>query len=246
MARRSRVTPPEVRRYARALTAAARSVEGVVVSACYLHGSAALGGFARGRSDVDLVLVLEQPLEPAAARELGRALLGVPSCPGAGLEASAVTRAAAASAAPPFSFVVHVASSPDGERVVVGGGTDGDPDLALHYAVVRQSGVAVEGPPPAELVGPVPRELVLAALRDELGWGIEHGTMAYAVLNAARALRYGYEGVLCSKLDGGKWALALGEPVAVLRPALDQQETGSDALLSPAQRAWVEGVVRRL
>ncbi len=241
------MTPnPDVVAYATAVTVAARRVNGLALAGSYLHGSAVLGGFAPGRSDVDLLLILKQAPRAQVAQALGEALIAVAGCPGSGIEASAVTRAAAKSPLPPWPFVVHVTSTPGEEKVVVGEEHGGDGDLALHYAVVRQCGRVVQGPPPAELIGPVRRDVVLKALRSELAWGLEQGAMAYAVLNGARALRFSVESILCSKLEGGEWAICHGEPSGVIQPAMDQQRTGADATITPAQTAWVSATALRL
>lgn len=232
--------------YAAEVTNAARGVEGVVVVASYLHGSAVLGGFAPGGSDVDLILVLESAPGATAARALGEALIAVAGCPGVGLEMSAVTESAAKAPAAPWPFVVHATSAPGDRKVVVGDGRPGDPDLALHYAVIRQSGHAIEGAPPEQLIGPIPRQVILRALGEELAWGLHHAGMAYAVLNAARALRYLEEDVLCSKLAGGEWAIAHGEPADLIQPALDHQHTGTNAALTSEQRDWINRVILRV
>jgi Domain of unknown function (DUF4111) len=150
-----------------------------------------------------------------------------PACPGTGLECSVVTAGQAARPRPPWPFLLHVAEAPGrGQpRIVVGDDHPGDPDLLMHYTVCRSAGWPVCGPGPLELIGSVPRPVVLGYLADELGWGIEHGTEAYAVLNACRALIFQADGRIVSKVAGGRIALdrRLGPP-AMLRRALDQQQ----------------------
>lgn len=118
-------TEAEVRTYASAVTAAARDVQGVVVVGSYLHASAVLGGYAPGRSDIDLLLVLERAPEPPVAQALGELLISVPGCPGAGLEASAVAQTSAKVPGPPCPFVVHATSTPGDRKVVFGESYDG-------------------------------------------------------------------------------------------------------------------------
>lgn len=215
--------------------------------AAYVHGSSVLGGFVPGRSDVDLLLVVDtQPLSRSTAKTLGEVMLEVGECPGSGLEVSAVAAVDASSPASPWPFVVHASSTPGDRKVLVGDEHDGDPDLALHYAVVRQSGWVVYGPPPEEVVGVISPEVVRDSLRSELLWGLEHAPMAYAVLNAARALRYAADEILCSKLDGGKWAINHGEPAEIIAPALDDQRLGTTTPITAAQAAWVRRVVALL
>jgi len=205
--------------YLRALAATLEKHRGDVIGV-YLHGSSALGGWDPELSDVDVLAVVASPGDARSQRELGEALAAVGPCPGAGLEMSVITAETAASLAD-FSFVVHV-NTTKGEKVVVpGAGHEGDPDLLLHCAVCREHGVAVIGPPPQRVFGPVERDRVLAAMRQELLWGLENASAAYAVLNACRAARYAEEGTLCSKVEGGRWYLRRHPDHPAVLAALD-------------------------
>ncbi len=66
--------------------------------------------------------------------------------------------------------------------------------------------------------------------------------MAYAVLNAARTLRYVIEGVLCSKIDGGEWAIARGEDRRLIAPAVAEQRGAPPSAASIEQATWVRHV----
>lgn len=72
--------------------------------------------------------------------------------PAVGLEASVVTQSAAMIPHAPWPFLVHVTNHPDDSKVVYGVDCDGDPDLALHYAVLRQRGWTAVGTPLAACV----------------------------------------------------------------------------------------------
>ena len=63
-------------------------------------------------------------------------------------------------------------------------------------------------------------------LLHELRWGKEHGTEAYAVLNACRAWRYTADNSFVSKIDAGEWARQHGAAPTVVADALTQQRTG--------------------
>jgi hypothetical protein len=171
---------------------------GPALAGLYLHGSAALGGWSAERSDVDLLGVVarrlgRRPKLAVAARLLHPAL----ACPGRGLELSLVT------AAPP---------QPGSH---LGGPGATDPDLLLHFAVCRRSGVAVTGAPPEEVFAEPPRAWLLERAAAELRWAVRHGSFADQVLNACRAWRLLEDGELCSKLDGGEWARARADPALV-------------------------------
>jgi hypothetical protein len=183
----------------------------------YLHGSGALGGWSAERSDVDLLGVVARRLgrrakQAAAARLLHPAL----ACPAErGLELSLVTAAVAAAPPPLPPFELHVSTAPPAPTSHLGGPDATDADLLLHLAVCRRSGVAVSGPPPAEVLAEPPRAWLLERAAEELRWTLRHGSFADRVLNACRAWRLLEDGELCSKLDGGEWARPRADPSLV-------------------------------
>jgi hypothetical protein len=213
--------------YARTLTGRLMTASGGLLQAAYLHGSAALGGWVPGRSDVDMLFVIGDGIDGVAVERMSQALReAAGQCPGRELECSVVTVAQAGQPAPPWPFVLHVAAGPGqpGRVVRPGGQSPGDPDLLMHYAVCRAAGWPAFGPPAAELIGAVPRRTILDYLAGELGWGVEHAPEAYAVLNACRALIYLTGQQIVSKIAGGEAVLRRGAgPAEVIQRALDQQ-----------------------
>ena len=125
--------------------------------------------------------------------------------------------------------------------------SNGDSDLNAHLAVCRVSGVALSGPAPAEVIGPVDRHRLLVYLAHELQWGLDHGDQRYAVLNACRAAAYAEIGLLLSKVSGGQWWVEHHGPDAPVEKALQAQLAGHD--LGPGDvgtRRFVHHVVHRL
>ena len=209
----------------------------------YLHGSAAMDAFVPTRSDVDvLVVTTARPSSAAASAVTEAAFATDPPCPGVGLELSVITAASARTPADAPVFELHVGTQ-DG-AIVDGATRDGDPDLVAHVAMTLARGRALFGPPPAEVFAPVERPRLLRSLADDLAWASDRGLAGYAVLNACRALRYADEGVLCSKLEGGKWAIRaeIGEEEAIAS-ALRRQR-GADEQVDPAAAAHLAGDVR--
>jgi streptomycin 3"-adenylyltransferase len=186
----------------------------------YVHGSVALGGFRPERSDVDVLAVVEAPVPPDRQAALGMEVLAAAyPCPGTGLELSIITAATAADLGD-CRFEVHVAT-PD--RVVVGAGHGGDPDLILYAEVCRRSGLTIVGRPAASVFGAVPHARLVGAIRDELDWAVAATPFEYAVLNACRALLFAADGTLRSKVDGGEWYLAERADDALVVAALARQ-----------------------
>lgn len=212
----------------------------------YLHGSAVLGDFVRERSDVDVVAVSNGPLTKdeinALAVRLSSACL---LSPARGLELHVVDRSTVEELVEPPPFELHIATATD--RVVVGHRHSGDADLVMHYAVLRDRGVALTGPPASEVFPRVSREKLVRAFAGELRWALEHASPAYQVLNACRAWRFLDDDVLTSKLAGATWARERAADSALIDAALRHRRGDSDAQ-PPARdaRRFVETVLERL
>jgi hypothetical protein len=212
----------------------------------YLHGSAVLGDWRPDASDVDVLVIARTGITTIVAERLAAVLATDRDCPGVGLEASIVEADAAAVPAAPWPFVVHVTTAPHNRKTVWGTPSVGDVDLILHYAVTRAFGWAAIGPSPETIVGAISERVVFRQLADELRWGIDHASESYAILNACRALRYRDERVLCSKTDGGEWALVHDVEPAFVRRALDARGRGVSSPTTRDAAAWVTKVAAEL
>jgi Domain of unknown function (DUF4111)/Nucleotidyltransferase domain len=213
----------------------------------YLHGSAAFGDHHPDRSDIDLLAVCAAPLADATrlavAASLSAAALPAPA--EGGLEFSLITRSAAADPAPAPAYELHGWDDrgllhPDDGR--------GDPDLPLHFAVVRACGVVVLGPKPDEVFRDVPRDELLERLVSELDWADANASPSYRVLAACRALHVLEEGRICSKRTAAEWALARGEAPALVAAVLTHHvaATAATGLDAAAVAAFTADVRTRL
>jgi predicted nucleotidyltransferase len=209
--------------------------------AAYLHGSAALGGFRLDRSDEDVLVIVERSLPRARLERLATAVshARLPD-PALGLELDVITRAAALHPRHPSPLELNLFTSAERHELHLGADIGTSTDIVLHLAVVAAAGITLAGPDPAETIGDVPRAWVAGELRNELAWGLAHGSTAYQALNAARAWRFAEEGAICGKLDGGRWALGRGHD-PVLQHALAHQEGRTD---EPPDAAAAAALVR--
>jgi streptomycin 3"-adenylyltransferase len=211
----------------------------------YLHGSAALGDYDPARSDIDILAVCAAPLGAGEGIRLG-ACLGRDAlpCPArAGLEFSLVTRAAALDPGPSPSYELH--GWDEHGRVRPGDGR-GDPDLPLHFAVVRQIGLAVFGPPAAGVVRDVPREERIGLVGGELDWAVAHASPSTQILTACRAWALSADGRFRSKSDAAEWALRHGAPAVVADVLADHRAARESRPDPKAVRAFVACVRTRL
>ena len=140
------------------------------LAGAWLFGSGALGDFDAARSDLDVQAVTTVPV---ARSERERLAVGLSHealpCPVRGLELGAL-RARDWHAAGP-AFQLNLDTGPRMDRHVAFDPAD-DPAFwfVLDVAIGREAGRALTGPPAAEVFPPLPRGLVLAALREALAW----------------------------------------------------------------------------
>ena len=112
----------------------------------------------------------------------------------------------------------------------------------LDLAILRDHGRALAGPPPVELIGPIPRRWVLEALRDSMAWHqANEPVLEQTVLNASRGWRFAAEGVWSSKRDAGTWAMARTADPATVEAALAIRYGDDARALDPARVASFQG-----
>jgi predicted nucleotidyltransferase len=202
-----------------------------------LHGSLAAGGFRPGRSDIDLLVVVDRPLgdEQADALEVlaGRADLG----DAAGIDLHVVTAAVAGRPVREPALELYLGHDEVLRNVPA------DPDLAVELSMARAQGRALRGAPPASVVGPVPDRWVvdrgaywLRTWRSLTG-DDEHA--AFMVLTACRIWRFAVEGTHSSKPAAGKWALTRDPSLTAVGEALRQYEQDPSVVVGAAGIAVV-------
>jgi streptomycin 3"-adenylyltransferase len=210
------------RAYADAVAGVLGEALGPALVGVYLHGSAAFGDYDPARSDIDILAVCAGPLSAGERARLGAGLgRDALPCPAdAGLEFSLVTRAAARDPTRAPSYELH---GWDEEGRVRPGDDRGDPDLPLHFAVARQIGIAVWGPPAADVLRDVPRDEQIGLVLDELDWTVANASRSTQVLTACRAWALSVDGRFRSKPDAAEWALGHGAPGIVAEVLADHR-----------------------
>jgi|GEM_PF-1492444 streptomycin 3"-adenylyltransferase len=213
------------------------------LAAIYLHGSAVLGGFDPSVSDLDVLVICEDPLSDAEVDAVATSVEHL-DLPAKGLEMSVLTRSEARD--PDVGrprFQIHAAIGQGGAaRRVDGRPGGGDRDLILHIAVCRSSGHPLAGPAPEATLPSLSDAIVQQAMIDEIGWARGSGDPVYLVLTAARASEFARTRRLVSKVEAGKADAAL----PVVRAALARQR-GVASPIDPADaRRYADEVEARL
>ncbi|WP_405063393.1 DUF4111 domain-containing protein [Kribbella sp. NBC_01505] len=203
---------------------------GLEGSSVYVHGSLAMGCFYRAKSDVDLLVVVPEPLTPVERERVARGFAGTAAArPVLGdLEMSVLTADQAATHEHPRPYEVHYSAMwtdaiLEGRLDYTGSGAD--PDLAAHITVVRKRGVAISGAPADEVFAPVPYEDYLSAVMEDLQDVMDGDALLkspyYGVLNACRVL---------ATLELGPGTVLSKEEGAVLHVPAEHQAVVEQAL----------------
>jgi hypothetical protein len=203
--------PAAETRYVGAVVDRLRAILGGELTAVYPTGSVALDGYVPGRSDIDLMAIVERAPPPATLRAIAARLSHAElPCPATGLE-----------------FVLYPTSTVTGGGVEAGyaldlnTGRELPPKVGLDpgdgprfwYAIDRdichQCDLTLFGPPPHAVIRPVPFErllpVVIESVRAHADALVEHGDNA--VLNGCRALRFGAQRRWYAKPVAARWAL---------------------------------------
>ena len=175
----------------------------------YLYGSAVTGGFDDDVSDVDLVAVTERAadrLELERLRNVHDRVVERDRAWANRVEIVYVGRSALAS----FRAIDGtVAVISPGEPLHVTGPIR---DWLQNWYLVRRTGLALVGPPPAGVIPSISHIEFMAGIRAyaaylaaSLDGDPGAGTIAYALLSTARALRTLETGEPCSKQEAAAW-----------------------------------------
>ena len=218
--------------YHRELTRRLRDVLGERLIGVYAAGSFGLDDFDPARSDLDVFAVARLPVTPGDKHAIVASLRHETlPCPTRGLELVLYPEETARVPTADAGFALNLNTGP-GVRFRV----DTEPgDVERHWfpldrAILRESGVALLGPPAAELFAPIPRPLLLPVVREALLW---HRVPGHAgdddcVLNACRSLRWLRDDAWSSKSEAGAWAIENGIEPELVAEALANRRADAD------------------
>lgn len=212
--------PPDLEAMLAALLPGVRAALGDNLTGVYLRGSLALGDFDPVTSDLDYLVVTEQPVSEAefdALAALHARLAALPNRYADHLEGSYIDRGSLRRFRPGERR--HPTLGPDW---AFGRREHGD-EWVLERWILRERGVALVGPPPDTLIEPISADDLCAAVRGALRtwgalpdapeWLLRRNYQAFAVETMCRALHTLATGELASKPRAVAWALErLSEP----------------------------------
>lgn len=192
-----------------------RNILGDELVGVYLHGSAVMGCFNPARSDLDLLIVVENTMADDVKRRYMDMVLRLnEEAPAKGLELSVLRREACANFVHPMPFELHFSVAhldwyrrdpEDYVRHMKGV----DPDLAAHITILHHKGVTLWGAPIGDVFAPVPRKAYMNSIWQDVADAPKQilRDPVYMTLNLCRVMAFSREGLILSKEEGGRWGL---------------------------------------
>ena len=236
----------EATRYAGSLARAAAGALGDTVAAVILHGSLTLGDYLPGRSDVDLLAVVDDPLDDQRLEVLTGAVAAAPAP--ARVDLRVVTRRVAAAPTPAPPMEAYLELTPGSGVRMEERRHPGERDLVVELSVCRAHGRSLVGVAPAELIGEVPADWVVAVgdaqLADWQAIGDDPEHAELTVLTTCRIWRVAEEGRLGAKTAAARWALGRDPTLQVVRDALRRRQGDPAVRIDPAQVQRLLAAVR--
>jgi streptomycin 3"-adenylyltransferase len=183
----------------------------------YLHGSLALGGFQPTRSDIDMLVVNRQRMDPDTKRAVIATLLRISRMP-CPLDIDFLAEQDIFPFQHPLPCDLHYEETcrEQYEQDLRTGAwkhwndtVERDPDLTISIRVLHQCGICLYGKPVSEILPPVPEQDFRDAVVKKVQAEINHRRQdpISFVLNACRACAYLRDGVILSKDEGALWGV---------------------------------------
>ena len=197
------------------ITSVSRRVLSDSLVGVYLHGSAAMGCFNPNKSDLDLILVVNDTVPDADKLEILRHIVPMnEEAPPKGIELSIVKREYCDPFAYPTPYELHFSPTHidlfrDSPYEYISRLHGTDRDLAAHFTIINKYGIVLYGEPVDDIFGDVPARDYI----DSICFDVENArddimsNPLYVTLNLCRVLAYLRDELVMSKKDGGEWGL---------------------------------------
>ncbi|MBO4783933.1 MAG: DUF4111 domain-containing protein, partial [Lachnospiraceae bacterium] len=181
----------------------------------YLHGSSVMGCFNPEKSDIDLIIVVDDKMSDITKKAYMDMIVNLNSyAPAKGIEMSIVRKEVCDPFVYPTPFELHFSAmhlkwykdNPE-DYILKMNGTD--KDLAAHFTIIGKRGKCLFGLPIEDVFAVVPKADYLDSIWNDIVEAPEEitGNTMYLTLNLARVLAFAKDGLVLSKKEGGEWGL---------------------------------------
>lgn len=181
----------------------------------YLHGSMAMGCFNPKKSDIDLLIVIENAITELQKKNFMDVIVALnDNTTEKGIEMSIVRREHCKKVVYPTPFDLHFSNmhlnwykTNPMEYIEKMNGTD--PDLVAHFVIIKNRGIVLCGGKINDVFGEIPSEAYLDSIKNDIMGAEDEITdnPIYIVLNLCRVLAYVQDRQVLSKKEGGEWGI---------------------------------------
>jgi len=181
----------------------------------YLHGSMAMGCFNAMKSDIDIVVVVENAITDLQKKMFMDVIVVLnDKAPAKGIEMSLVKSEYCKNLVYPTPFDLHFSTmhlnwykSNSKDYIEKMNGTDHD--LAAHFIITKNRGIVLYGKAISDVFGDIPSEVYLDSIKSDITDSQDEiiDNPIYIILNLCRVLAYVKDGLVLSKKEGGEWGL---------------------------------------
>lgn len=181
----------------------------------YLHGSMAMGCFNPIKSDVDILIVVDNtPNDLQKEQFMDDIILLNNQAPAKGIEMSLVRSENCKNFIYPTPFDLHFSNLhlnwyKNNPKDYIEHMKGTDPDLAAHFVITKHRGIVLYGKEISDVFGEIPSEAYLDSIKSDVAGANEdvHDNPVYIILNLCRVLAYVQDGLVLSKKEGGEWGI---------------------------------------
>ena len=181
----------------------------------YLHGSSVMGCFNPEKSDIDLIIVVDDKMSDITKKAYMDMVVKLNSyAPAKGIEMSIVRKEVCDPFVYPTPFELHFSAmhlkwykdNPE-DYILKMNGTD--KDLAAHFTIIGKRGKCLLGLPIEDVFAVVPKADYMDSIWNDIVEAPEEITenTMYLTLNLVRVLAFAKDGLVLSKKEGGDWGL---------------------------------------
>ncbi len=181
----------------------------------YLHGSLVMGCFNPDKSDIDLIIVINNSITDLQKLQfMNYVVEWNKTAPDKGIELSIVRKEYCQNFLYPTPFELHFSNTHlqwfiDDPTDYIHKMNGTDKDLAAHFKIIKEYGVVLQGEEIEDVFADVPRKDYIDSIWSDVEGAGEDiaDEPVYVILNLCRTAAFLRNGLILSKKQGGEWAL---------------------------------------